>query len=143
MRGIFKRKRYSLNWVGRCGAFLLIVLGAFVACTELITDYARGFTATDGIYIPNAYRNAASSHLPQSNEFTYVFKIYNLRPRYLSVEAEPDCGCTAVSWRKATVPPFGWKTFTAKMAVSKVDGVSSKKSAAVSIHTSSRENPYV
>jgi hypothetical protein len=102
------------------------------------TDYIRAALAQDGLYIPRAsYRFAASS--VQGGEVSRTFRIYNVRPRRLAVEARPDCGCSAVSWTNTTIVPFGWKDLTAKVETD------NKRSTSVSIalKTDSPKQPWL
>jgi len=99
-----KIRRLSIGLVV-AGVLLMIFQG-------FVSDYTRAALAADGIYIPQpSYRFVDK----KAGEASHTFRIYNARPRRLSVEAQPDCGCTGVSWTRTTIAPFGWKDLTAKM----------------------------
>lgn len=88
-----------------------------------VDDYTRGLFQPDGIYIPQPSYTFAQ-HEAKGGVYSHTFRVYNLRPRTLIVEAQPDCGCTGISWKNATIMPFGWKDLTAKMQDKSTDSAS-------------------
>lgn len=123
-------------------AGMLFTLGAAMLLFHgVVTDYARGLSAPDGIYIPGSTHKFAKQEA-KGGVFSHTFRIYNLRPRRLSVEAQPDCGCTGVSWERTTIPPFGWKELTAKMQAKK-SALSERQSVSIALRTDSRDKPWV
>lgn len=104
-----------------------------------LTDYAYATTAKDGVYIPNSSYRFSSSET-KDGMYSHTFRIYNLRPRYLGVEAQPDCGCTGVSWEKTNIIPFGWKDITAKM---KSDNSGKGNSVAIGFQANSPHQPWL
>ncbi len=119
-------------------SFVLILLGmAVVMFHGIMQEYASGAFVAGGTYIPNSsYRFPSGS----VGENSHTFRIYNLSARPLQVSAEPDCGCTGVSWTKATVVPFGWKNLTASMVVHKGEP---SKSVSIAIRTDRRDKPFL
>lgn len=114
-------------------AILLMLLGAVALCSSnILTDYAHGISAPDGIYIPNATHQFAKDEA-KNGAYSHTFRIYTLRPRVLQIEAQPDCGCTGVSWSKASIAPFGWKDLTGEMRASS----SNASSVAIALQTNS------
>ena len=100
-------------------AIAMVALGiVLMVCQKQASDYFTGFLAPDGIYIPQPTR-AFVPEDAKGDELTHTFHIYNLRPRRLQIQVEPDCGCAEVSWQSATIAPFGWKKLTAHMGASK------------------------
>lgn len=129
----FNKRKLSLALV-LCGMALLVF-------GNVATDYAHAIFAPDGIYIPqSAHRFAASE--AKGGMFSHTFRIYNLRPRRLSVQAEPDCGCTGVSWQSAVIPPLGWRDLTAKMEADASDA-SKVRSVGIGVRTDSRIRPML
>ena len=117
-------------------ALAFIAVGASVLLSrDTLGDYASGLSANDGIYIPDANYKLAERDA-KGGIYSHTFRIYNLRPRKLNVKAEPDCGCTNVSWSNATIPPFGWKEITAQMKVGKPSSVG------VGFHSDSVRQPW-
>ena len=86
---------------------------------SVVEDYAYGMTAKDGIYIPDASYDMAQNAKGEGEANTHTFRIYNLRPRWLQVQAKPDCGCTGTSWENARITPFGWKDTATTMKTRK------------------------
>lgn len=121
-------------------AFILIAIG-FVLCLfrSTLTDYTNGMAAQDGIYMPNPSYQFSKAEAKEGL-YSHTFRIYNLRPRRLAVEAHPDCGCTRVSWEKATILPFGWKDLTAEMKANKSNVGSS---VAVGLRLDSSHQPWL
>lgn len=107
-----------------------------------VTDYAHGLFAPDGIYIPNPMHRFIGEK-SGGGALSHEFRIYNLRPRFLSVEVDSDCGCTGVSWRKATIAPFGWRNLTAKMESRKQKQEQQERSVGIAFRTNSRAKPFV
>ncbi len=105
---------------------------------DTLTDYAYGVFMTDGIYIPNPTFTVSSQE--QGGKVSHTFRIYNLRPQRLSVQAHPDCGCTGVSWENATIAPFGWKDISAGM---EIKGVATGKSVSIAFRTDKRDKPFL
>lgn len=121
-------------------AFLLILIGGvMVLFRGTLTDYAHGMSVQDGIYIPNSNYHLSAEDAKEG-VYSHTFRIYNLRPRLLTVEAQPDCGCTSVSWEKTTLLPFTWKDVTAQMRTNKS---SSGSSVAVGFHSNSVRQPWL
>ena len=129
---------------GAAIAFLLV--GALLALFPGFTaDYAHALTAPDGIYVPNPRHEFAAA---QSGTLTHTFRIYNLRPRRLTVQAEPDCGCTGTSWESATLAPFSWKDLTATLqakpqANAHAKPASASRSVGIALRTDSAAQPFV
>ncbi len=96
---------------------VMVVGGLLVFCHSFVEDYAQAIVAPDGLYIPDS-RHVVPPEVT-TGDYAHTFRLYNARPQWVSVEAQPDCGCTSISWDKARVAPFGWKDVTAHMAVSK------------------------
>lgn len=114
-------------------ALPLCALGiTMLLCRGVIADYAAGMSAPDGIYTPNATYTFTGHKGGELRSHT--FRIYNLRPRRLSVEAQADCGCTSVSWQQTTIPPFGWRDLKAEM---RTTGPKSQRSVGIALRTSS------
>jgi hypothetical protein len=125
-----KFRRLSIGLV--FSGFLLL------AFQGLVSDYTRAAFAADGIYIPQAKHRFENN---KGGEASHTFRIYNVRPRRLAVEAQPDCGCTGISWTRATIAPFGWKELTAKI---ESRGVSrAKSSVSIGLHTDSVARPWL
>ena len=123
----------------RTFAFILILMGAAVLLFKgTLAEYADGMSVKDGIYIPDSsYRFLKSE--AKDGMYSHTFRIYNLRPRRLEVEAQPDCGCTGVSWEKTSILPFGWEDVTAQM---KSTGNDNGNSVAIGFHSSSSHQPW-
>jgi hypothetical protein len=144
LRKVSAKKRKALHWLSMCFwicGVLLILSGSVIA------NYVRGFFAPDGIYIPKPLHQFSIQDA-KGGVFTHTFRIYNLRPRRLAIKAEPDCGCTGVSWNSAVIAPFGWKDITAKMQApgEKVSGKvmpSQQSSVNVTLRTNSTIKPYL
>lgn len=127
----------------RCSAVVLLVVGTVMLLFGgTITDYARGLLAPDGIYIPNSTHRFAGED-DKRVVLSHTFRIYNLRPRRLSVQAEPDCGCSGVSWHNAVIAPFGWKDLTAKMEVKKSRQLQQGQSVGIALRTDSQQKPFL
>ena len=107
-----------------------------IAARGIIGDVAYGLAKTDGIYIPRATYTVPSG---SSGEVAHVFRIYNLQRQPLQLQAEPDCGCTSLSWQKASIAPFRWKDITAKMEVNP----GQSQSVTIAFDTKRREKPYL
>lgn len=129
-----RRPRRLAGVVFALGAAMLLFHG-------VVTDYARGLSAPDGVYIPSP-THKFSKQEARGGVLSHTFRIYNLCPRRLTVQAEPYCGCTGVSWQRATIPPFGWKELTAKMEA-KTSALSQQQSVGIALHTDSRDQPFV
>ena len=115
-------------------------MGAFfVFCHAALGDYATGLAKSEPVFIPNPNFEVKGTIPNQS--VSHTFRVYNLRPQWLQVEAEPDCGCTGTSWQKATIAPFGWKEIDVKMKAKPKSA--QKQSVAVAIRTSNTQKPYV
>lgn len=118
------------------GIGLLLVAGH-----RVLQDYVQGSTAPDGIYIPDAGYTIPN---PTGGEsYTHTFRIYNLRPRTLSLRAEPDCGCTGLSWQTASVAPFTWKNISATLRVKPGLQPGVSQSVSIAFNTDSKAQPYV
>lgn len=99
------------------GPLIVMGLGAALMLGHgFVQDYAQALAAPDGLYIPNA-RQSLSSNMT-AGTYSHTFRLYNARPHWVTVTANPDCGCTNISWKEATLPPFGWKNLTMEMPVS-------------------------
>lgn len=88
-----------------------------------VDDYIRGLFQPDGIYIPQPTYKFAQ-HEAKGGVYSHTFRIYNLRPRTLLVQAQPDCGCTGVSWKTTQIAPFAWKYLTAEMQAKSTNATS-------------------
>lgn len=118
-------------------ACVMILCGiAIIVMHESLSEIAYGLTKTDGIYIPHATYTAPAN---STGEVMHVFRIYNLQRQPLKLEAEPDCGCTGLSWQKASIAPFRWKDITAKMEVKP----QRSQSVTIVFRTNRREKPYL
>lgn len=107
-------KKFSSTLRRRFSLMFLISGALIVAFSNDVISYARALRAPDGIYIPHP------THEFQRNEdkggvYSHTFRIYNARPRRLSIQVEADCGCTSVTWKQAIIAPFGWKDLSATM----------------------------
>ena len=129
--------RFSRRPHWRKVALLLFCLGsALVIFRGTATAYAQGLLARDDVYIPESrhvFRGQTKGAL------SHTFRIYNLRARYLSVQADAGCGCTEVSWEQATIAPFSWRDITATLESTPKKEVSSS----VTLKTNSESNPYL
>ena len=129
------RKRHPKRWAVVC-----LSLGTvLVFCNAAIGDYATGLVKGEPVFIPNSVFETKGT-VP-NQEISHTFRVYNLRPQWLQVEAEPDCGCTGTSWKKATIAPFSWKSI-AVQTKAKPKG-EQKQSVAVTIRTSNPQKQYV
>ena len=126
----------------RGAAIVFLLLGALLALFPgFAADYARALAAPDGIYVPNPRHEFA---VAQSGTLTHTFRIYNLRPRRLTVRAEPDCGCTGTSWESATLAPFSWKEMTATLqAKPHAKPASASRAVGIALRTDSAATPFV
>lgn len=89
------------------GPLLVMGVGAIlVICHSFVEDYAQAIVAPDGLYIPDA-RHVVPPEVTTS-DYAHTFRLYNARPHWVSVEAQPDCGCTSISWKKTRIAPFAW-----------------------------------
>ncbi len=126
--------------------FVLLALSVaivFVVFRGLITDYISGMQAPDGIYMPNSTYNFNNSP-SKSGVLKHTFRIYNLRPRRLSISVETNCDCTGVSWERATIIPFGWKDISATMEASeKSANPWAQRSVGITFLTDSRTQPFL
>ncbi len=87
---------------------LVMGLGAALMLGHgFVQDYAQALASPDGLYIPDA-RHVVPDGTPPGN-YSHTFRIYNARPHSVVVEAQADCGCTGLSWNKATISPLMWK----------------------------------
>ncbi len=114
--------------------------GAFLAsCHAALSDYATGLAKGEPVFVPNSvfYLKGATP----DQKVSHTFRVYNLRPQWLQVEAEPNCGCTATSWQKATIAPFSWKAL-AVQTKAKPKGEQGQ-SVAVAIRTSNAQKQYI
>lgn len=94
--------------------------------------YARGIYVADPIYkLPDNIERGSVSH---------TFRIYNLQPRRLTLQAEPSCGCISSSWSHQSVAPYHWTDFSATM---KVGGMSPGAQKYVTFRTDSRKRPFL
>lgn len=126
-----RRKRWAVACLGS-GALL-------VFCHAALSDYAAGLAKGEAVFIPDS--SFAISGANPNQKVSHTFRVYNLRPQWLQVEAEPDCGCTGTSWQKATIAPFSWKAL-AVQTNAKPKG-EQKQSVAVAIRTNNPQKPYV
>jgi len=121
----------------RCLSIGLVAFGVLLLIfRSLVTDYCRAAFADDGVYIPEPTYSFVGQ---EAGEASHTFRIYNTRPRRLNVEAEPDCGCTGVSWTRAEIAPFGWKDLTAKMRRERAE----QRSVSIELHTDSPARPWL
>lgn len=119
-------------------ALLLFALGTgFLLFPGVVRDYFVALGSPDGIYIPDARYEFSST---RAGTLAHTFRVYNLRPRRLAVRAEPDCGCTGVSWQSATIAPFSWKDLTTRI---EVQPAKSHFSVAIALRTDSRARPFL
>jgi hypothetical protein len=127
-RGILYRKVISFS--------LILVAVAIILMRSLIGDIAYTWFKTDGIHIPKPVYVAP---IGARGAVEHEFRIYNLQSSPLVLTAQPDCGCTGLSWKKTSIPPFQWGNITAKMEVK------SQHSQTVSIafRTNRTEKPYL
>lgn len=96
-------------------AYASLVSGALLfAFSNSVSHFVTGITQPGGIYIP-ASQHAFAQAERKGGSLSHTFRIYNFRPTSLSLTAEPDCGCTHVSWKTINVRPFGWTDLTAEM----------------------------
>lgn len=94
----------------------VMVLGASLMLGHgFVQDYAQALTSPDGLYIPDA-RHVVPSGTPPGN-YSHTFRIYNARPRWISVDAHSNCACTSISWEKTIIPPFIWKNIKVEMKI--------------------------
>lgn len=103
-----------------------------------VQDYAQALASPDGLYIPEA-RHVVPDGTPPGN-YSHTFRIYNARPWATSFAASADCGCTGLSWEKATIAPFGWRSISAKMSVPQERH---SRSVSVSLKTEGRKTNYL
>lgn len=113
------------------GGIMLIGI-AMISLHSPVEAYMQAFLAPGHIYIPNATYKAPVSQ--KGGIVTHRFRIYNLQAKTLQVEAEPDCSCTNISWRSASIQPFSWKEISASMQKGQTGN-----SVAIAFHT---DNPY-
>jgi len=123
----------------RIASMLIALGGAMLLFRSTVSDYISGVSAPDGIYIPNSNYRFEKGEVT-SGMYRHTFRIYNLRPRLLRMEAQPDCGCTTVSWKTAIVPPLGWKDVTAQIKAVNSDRGSS---TSIGFHSDSRKQPWL
>jgi len=122
----------------RLAGAVLIACGMAVLLPDAASDCLRAAVAPDGVYIPNPNHKFAAS---QNGLVSHSFRIYNMRPHYLALEAQPDCGCTGVSWKRASVAPFRWKDITATVEAREVS--ERKASVLVALHTDLPNHPWL
>ena len=101
-------------------AYTFLILGILtLVFSSKITNFMTGAFQPGGIYIPSPQYTFAQSE-QKGGSLSHIFRIYNFRPTSITLTAEPDCGCTYVSWKTTTVNAFGWVDLTAKMDTPKV-----------------------
>lgn len=107
-----QRPPYRLR---RVMAGLLGVVGIFLLYhPECVDAYRQATTTPSGLYIPNQNYQFTRDEIKNGGiKLVHVFRVYNARPHWRLLEANPDCGCTSVSWQKAYVPPLSWVSITA------------------------------
>ncbi len=125
----------------KLGSVLLVVGVAVASLHRMIGDYAYGMTSSQAMYIPDPIYVVPDDF--KGETATHTFRIYNLRPRAVSLEAEADCGCTGLSWQKASIGPFAWKDISANVAVSPDQRLGVRQTVAVTLRSDSTEKPYL
>jgi len=128
-----KRRRRRLAVACLCsGAFL-------VSCHAALGDYATGLAKGEPVFVPNPVFEMKGA--TPNQDVSHTFRVYNLRPQWLQVEAEPDCGCIGTSWQKATIAPFSWKAL-AVQTKAKPKG-EQEQSVNIAVRTSNAQKPYI
>ncbi len=120
------------------GPLLVMVVGAvLVFCHSFVEDYAQAIVAPDGLYIPDS-RHVVPPEVT-TGDYAHTFRLYNARPYWVSVEAQPDCGCTSISWEKTRIAPFAWKDVTASLKLKKANS----SSVAIAFKAQSASDDYL
>lgn len=137
MANMVTNTKAKTNLYARIGSILLVSLGTtMIVLHSALNDYAHAILAPGHIYIPNSTYEATNQQ--KTGIITHSFRIFNLQTRSLQVQAEPDCSCTGISWKKATIQPFSWKDVSASMRSS-----STSTSVAISFHTNNPDKPWL
>ena len=114
------KEKYAGNRLTQRAGQVLVICGiSTLVWAGLLQPRIEAIRSKSGVYIPNAhYQFTAQEVEVQGKILSHTFTLYNGRGQPLLVEASADCGCTGLSWRRATLPPFGRKQITAKMTSS-------------------------
>lgn len=122
-------------WATAC-----MCLGTIMICSySALSDYAYGFAKGKSVFIPNSDFRATGT--ASGVMLSHSFRIYNLRPHWLEVEAEPDCGCTVTSWHEAVITPFGWKSLSVETRAKPKE--EPERSVNIAIRTNNVQERYV
>ncbi len=104
------------RFIKRTGQLLVVGGVLTLVLAGPLQPRVEAMRSETGIYIPNArYQFTPQEVEAQGKTLSHTFTLYNGRGQPLRVEASADCGCTGLSWQRATLPPFGRKQITAKM----------------------------
>lgn len=114
---------------------------ALVVFQSVMPDYMCSLFMPDGIYIPHPTQKFSKQDA-KGGVFSHTFRIYNLRPRWLQVKAEPNCGCTGVSWDQTRIPPLGWIDLTASVKA-QTTNLQGPHSVGIAIRTSSFKRKWL
>lgn len=117
---------------------VLMLAGAILFFRSTVGAYVSALAASDGVFVPDS--TYVFAPVAVDGVASHTFWIYNARPGYLTVTAEPNCGCTGVSWKQTTIAPFTCKGLTASMKL-KAGHINGPVS--VALHTSSRTKPWL
>lgn len=107
MRSLSPKRIGQVMVVG--GLLTLVLVGP-------LQPHVTAMRSDEGLYIPDAHYQFSHAEVTNgAKTLSHTFTLYNGRARPLHVEASANCGCTGLSWERATLPPFGRKQIVASM----------------------------
>ena len=116
------------------GLIIILILVPF-------RNYTKALISSDGVYIPQpSYKVTEADLVESGKKFRHTYRIFNARPRQLRLSANPDCGCTFLSWSSATIPPYGWKDLVVE--TSNDSTPAQKWSLSVGLQTNLNQNDW-
>lgn len=109
----------------KLGQLLVLGGGLLLLFSGSLQPHVAAIRTPEGLYIPNNHYKFPQQEVIQKNQtlspklLSHTFTLYNGRTYPIQVAASADCGCTGISWNKATIPPLGRKSIVASMKASK------------------------
>ena len=129
-RVVRRASRLAL-WAG----FAVCALGS---ADGTVTEYVTGLSRGGGAYAPcSVFLNSKRGRVVDA---TATLRVYNLRPRRLTLRMQKSCGCNQTPWDTAAIVPFGVAALPIHAAM---DGDAPLAQAELDIYTSCAAQPHL